>query len=769
MYATSVGEAVTQSDNLKQHSIDLLAVKQQDYEMSQKQTDFIGTLGNAYNEFDVRLKATGETTTEGIQIRKSMTATEEELKNLVGEAGLERLKASGFSIEAIKAEQDTHSKATTAIKLELDQLKDAQNEFTDKQITAVEKRIDSLYRETEALSIWRKAQLAAYDFYAGLMDKQITFKKVVFNAMPSFMNAEKSKLGESITEDEDYRESLRGSSREGLNDDIANAKAELAKLRTEKLQRSISKYSEGNTIGGDDVDTTETPSKKKGTKGKGTASSPDNTQELFRLDIGRDTSHLFQEAKVEADKYSQSLELLNSKESILGFTTENADEKLKLMNGRILELIGQSLEYTDVANGYDSQVSNMVTSNETLNQTLKDQKVNWSELTKEEKQNLIQLNRQDVQTEQTITKLMSLSDQLRVKAQEASKSASSIGIETSKLQIDTPEKKYNKQMNTFNLDKEHETYSLGYDATNEQKRIVEIKYAVMELAEAQRRLKEIENEPNHKIEDLKKQQIEVDKLKNSVDKLTNTKTDKLKNEFSDMVVSWATEGESFGDIWKGIWKEFEKDAIYALMGIKHEGGFLSQLLGGGESGGGILGFIGGLFGGSSSKSSSGTTAKKDHGGENVISSVPKMHDGGIVDTNQLKNDEVLRTLQVGERVLSKDANKMFTSMMADFNPNVFPKTEYVPYLKNPELAKNPIINIQAQQQNQHIEELKTANQLMIQQNQMLAQMVESGGNGGTIVPIITQVSSSDVLKAIQQNPAVFQSILGEQRSRGFSR
>lgn len=778
LYAANIGEATTALEQQQQKQQDLLSVKQQELDMNAKQTEFIGTLANSYVQLQQKLQDVGNDETKAIEIKKSMGVTTEELTKLIGEEGVTRLQQSNWSQEAIRAEQDTHSKATVSIKSEIEEIKTAMDIFTDKQIDAAQTRIDSLYKETEALSIWRRAQLAAYDMYAGIMDKQIKIKTAIFNNMPDFMQGEKTQLGASIDEDRAYLADFSAHARDGLKDDIDQAKAELARLKIQKYQRDYGSGipSSSSNYGGSEVDEDDGKKKRGRKSGNGPANPPpDHEQETFRLDIGRDTEHMLQQAKIAADQYSQSLELLNSKESILGFSTDNANEKLKLMNARIVDLIGQSMEYTDIANGYDQQVNDMVASNETLKKTLDEQKVSWSDLTKEEKQNLIQLNRQDIQNEKTITKLMSLSDKLRVKAQEATKEANHIGIETVKLSIDTPEKKYNKNMSDIELDKQIETAKLGYDATEEQKKLVEAKYRIMELTEATRRLKEIEDTPpvsdtpegrQKKLDDLKKQQLAVEQLKLKLAELNNYKLDKIKTEFADMITDWAVEGKSFGDIWKSIWKDFEKDAIYALMGIKREGGFLTQVLTGGTNSGGLLGFLGGLFGGKN-------TAKKSHDGENIITNAPKMHDGGVVGSKTLKDDEVLRTLQVGERVLSKDANESFNKIMPFFkNQELFAEMKkgspVVPVLRNPELAKQvSTMNSQFQQFQAHIERLDKNNELIMQQNQMLLHLINDGQGGGNTNVVVAGASAEQILKVLDQNPDALWNILNRHKSFGY--
>ena len=62
--------------------------------------------------------------------------------------------------------------------------------------------------------------------------------------------------------------------------------------------------------------------------------------------------------------------------------------------------------------------------------------------------------------------------------------------------------------------------------------------------------------------------------------------------------------------------------------------------------------------------------------------------------------------------------------------------------------------------------LREQNQHMIEQNTLLKGMGESGG-GGQMIVLNTQASSTDVLKALQENPRAVQAILGRQNRMGF--
>ena len=90
-------------------------------------------------------------------------------------------------------------------------------------------------------------------------------------------------------------------------------------------------------------------------------------------------------------------------------------------------------------------------------------------------------------------------------------------------------------------------------------------------------------------------------------------------------------------------------------------------------------------------------------------------------------------------------------------------TPYVPTI-NQQVAKRAI-NIHSN--NITTEKLlREQNAHMLEQNNLLKNMGQSGGDGKMIV-LNTQASSADVLKALQENPRAVQAILGRQNRMGF--
>jgi hypothetical protein len=772
-YAFFSGSALEAQEKLNQAQDDAITQKQSQISQIGQQVQFMETLGKTYEQLRGQLVQYADDETKVTEIKKTMGTVVEQLTAIIGKEATDRVLASDDIQGAIKEEMRIHGEKTAAIQTELDNLSAAQRANAQNTINMSNARIEAMTNEAresikaidaigEALGTLSKLKYEYYQNKATRMNNTAEWlKSAESEDMPWY-----DKIGfQQMTMDTGIISSDQATS------EAQNAQAQADAIRQEAIDTENARKAKaqgviipeltkgietGHSTGTVDPDE---GTKKKGKKGSSTGPTyaPDNSEEIFRLERGRDVNHMLSEAKISADKYTAALAVLSTQESIFGFSTENSNKTLKLMNAEILKLTSQSMEYKELSNDYAQEANDKVASNADLVASLEKLKLSWGTLTLEEKKAFLESNKQYVQDEKTLIRLLELADKLDVAASSAGTKANDIATNAAKLTVDIPMKEYKKKASIDESNKNHEIAGLGYDATDEQRKIIEVRYAVKELVDAVAELDRVTALYGTDSEYYREARARVDNLKVSVDQLNNTRLDKIKGEFSDMVVSWAVEGNSFGSIWKNIWKEFQKDAIYALMGIKKQGGFLSQLLGGiggnaqGGGAGGILGAVIGLF------------AKKAHSGENITTNAPKMHDGGEVTTaSPLKDDEVLRTLQVGERVLSKDANKSFMSI-ADKLRRGDSKQQGILGYNNSNLSgisrgTQVVANISqrtmdiAQQASaetranrDHIAELEKQTGLMTQQNNMLLHLINSGGAGGNTIaqPIIMQQQMSD--------------------------
>ena len=140
-----------------------------------------------------------------------------------------------------------------------------------------------------------------------------------------------------------------------------------------------------------------------------------------------------------------------------------------------------------------------------------------------------------------------------------------------------------------------------------------------------------------------------DQISQELEKLAMTHENAIRSGLADITTSLVVEGESWKDIWQNLWQDLAREAIQVLFGVQNVAkSFLGSLVGGGKGKGkGATEHTGGNI----------NSYPKHHTGASVIG-YPKMHSGGMVEQGrkgvvpQLRNDEVVRTLQVGEEVNS---------------------------------------------------------------------------------------------------------------------
>lgn len=147
VYATSLGAAGNASENALQKNEDLIAAKKQEVEMSQKQTEFIGTLGQSYTKLKQDLASVGDDEKKSTQIKKDLGATEDELAKIVGVDAAKRITSADDINAAISHEQEVHDQKTSDIKTALGKLVTTQKELRDNTIQYCNDRIDAINNE----------------------------------------------------------------------------------------------------------------------------------------------------------------------------------------------------------------------------------------------------------------------------------------------------------------------------------------------------------------------------------------------------------------------------------------------------------------------------------------------------------------------------------------------------------------------------------------------------------------------------------------------
>lgn len=722
IYAANVGESVSKTEQLEQKAKDMISVKQQELDMNKRQVEHIGTLGSAYIQLKDQVAKVGDNEQARIKLLKIIETTEEELGKVVGESGLERIKASDDIQSAITQEQKTHSQKALAIQTSLDELRTTQRKLADDTITYCNERVNAINNEAIAFD-------KAADAIGEALGKIDRFMFEYYRNKTNYLNS----LADGQIQDEWKIAGIvvpEGQDIAAVTDQIkkeaeeANAKAEEIKNKAVSFYANKGStaaslgglYVPGATglkVGGDEVPEQD-GSKKKNTAGNNLKEPADKSAELFRLQKGREVDALFKDLKRSTDDYQAALDRLNTKQDIFGVSADITDHKLSLMNNHILDLMARAMEMESLADDYTQQANDIVANNETLVNALKERKETWKSLSTQERKELLLSYRDYVQDEKTLLKLIDLADELKTKVSDLKKDATKGANDTAKTAISDAVALYDSQMRNLGYNKEYELIGLGRFSTENQQRIINQRYAVEELAFAEKRLKEIQDSP-HSEEDLLKQRNHVESLKQSLDELGD-KFYSIRSEYASMASDILIQNQSLSQVWGKQWNDLANDAIKALFRIQN-------------STPSLLGSLFNLFGGSKLPTFNLAPVTVAANAKGSIGSQQQL--SWIREGNKREAIIPLEDHKERGRQLWLQSGKELGMI----------NTPYVPYLKNPELPQQVAA---ASQQNQNrMTELQLERQtaLMEQQNKLILALLnkpDSGGGTSVAQPIMIQ-------------------------------
>ena len=592
--------------------------------------------------------------------------------------------------------------------------------------------------------------------------------------------------------------------------------------------------------------------------------------EKWEVDKDKMEAHkLFTASEIAAKQYEATLKTLNTQEDIYGKTAKSNVATMELMLARRKSLNDQEWVFTEMSKRKQAELDKEIEKNSVVTDILREQGLEWKNLTKEEQNNLVDSSKLSDAQQKKIKTLSYLVDQYAKKAQEMKSKRIEIDNEMLKTNFSgvfDKEKIYQRRMDEIAYNEKMQKDAIAgreYDPTyNEQIRQIELAALYERRIAQEQRLKELEAEraelqkglpvlieqANNKViasekryEAIKRISIETDRvykekeeeLARAREELASTtndeeravlteriaqlekdlaaaydsvaaaakeaesaesdlmqnrqlrdaaesgntkdaleiedairktesaigdtikKIDETKDKFKDVRSAGAdvfsdliVQGTSFKDVWKRLWNDLANDAIRALFRVQAQGLFAKVLgiaFGGGGKTSGInasYNWAGaastgiGLFGG-----------KTKHDGGAITADLPKMHDGGLVlEKPTLKDDEVTRTLQVGERVLSKEDNKRFEGFMPRLMELAKKGPTMVPAFSPEIMAQTRAVMADSQQTKAQIAELQRSNELLT--GIMQAMMAKEENNGGNVVVL----NSTDVAQVIQMVP-----------------
>lgn len=740
-YAMYTGQAEAAMDNVLTKQQNLLQAKQEELDNIPKQTQWIQTLCDNYTALSAQLvNVAGEEERARI-VKENMGTTIEQLKVLIGEEGVARLEASNMSQDAINAEMTAHSAKTQQVTEEIAEIKKAIAVHTQAAIDAAEARVTSLQNEMSALSVYHQVLEATLEDCAALWDAYVGIQKKVFNMLPE--GGLKSNLAKTIDDNVNFRETIRNRAYSGRKEEIEEAKYQLALLKQKQLAASQNStaYTGGGKIGGDDVDET-------GKAHKGKRSGDKAAQAAERVWLSRDFDHLMEQAKQSADAYSESMEIADMKTQLFGESQATVANKLAMMKQRLQELHSQADAQRSLKAGYDGKVDSFVAGNADIQEAMKEQGVQWSDLSNEQQRKLLQTY---AAQEKTIGRLLDLSDKLKTSIAQTGKEWTKLNSDKTREEYTAPKSLYGQAMSRRQTQESIGVAELGYKADPELKRLVELKAATDQLVLAQAELKRLESLPEKNLDDIQKQKLAVDQLKNKVQELANTYKDKLSESYAAMTEDILLNSKKLSDILGSEIRKLASDAIKSMFGIKQAQNSMFGQMAMGKGGG---------KGAASGAGATGLSIPSaSTGGVGFLA----MADGGVVDepTHILSGE-------AGEEAfinMSKNDDRqkgILAYANAKMGSPLTKPVEYTPYFKNPNLGAAQV-SIQVQQQ-EHIRLLEQQVQI---QTATLEHLLNSSQGGGNVIIAGGGTSDQQILEAIKRNPDAINAMNGRRRGSGF--
>ncbi|MEN6385004.1 MAG: hypothetical protein ABFD79_07370, partial [Phycisphaerales bacterium] len=679
IYAASLGSANAETENTLQKNEDLIAAKKQELEMNQKQTEFIGTLGEAYITLQQQLAETGDDETKAAQIKKDLGATEDELTKIIGQDGMEQIRTADDVNDAIANEQRVHAEKAVGIQTSLNNLVSTQKDLRDNTIKYCNDRIDAINNEAvdfdkAADAIGKslgRIQKIMFEYYKGKAD--------YFTDMANGID----KQGDAIP-GENYIGNLEPVGEDTANQyreiaDNATAAKEAIKAAGIAVAANQSKEAlglgnhwypsgDGSRVGGDETTPVEPKAKKE--PGSNMKTPADREQEFYRKMVGQETTKMFDDAKIAADKYSTALDLLNVKESVFGASTDTVSQRQELMKNRVNELFATVIEYSDAAGEYEQKAQDIIDKNADLKAALDEQKLSWQSMTKEEKKAFIESYMDYKEDQQTMLKLIDLAEKLRVKASEIAKEGNKLGASTVTTALSDQKKLYDESIQKNNLDKEDSIEKLGVNYKKETADVIELMTATKNLGLAKAELKRLETKDgkdNTGSVEYKQQAVAVDKLNNQIATLSD-KTLTVRKGMADMFSGMMRGTTTFSQFWKNACMDFAEQMINSIWRI-NQAGRQSTLL---ES---IFGFT---IGGNKVSSSVNSSSVTSGGGSFLttpITSVSSFASGGQAEGEGTgTSDSILARVSNGEYINKAETVKKYgVGFFEALNNNKIPK------------------------------------------------------------------------------------------------
>lgn len=639
----------------------------------EEEADRLPQLISELQNYTEQLKNSSLTEAEAVVIKQNLSEAEKELADKIGQAGVDRLKAAGFTKEAI----DTEIRYYKALQLEKDKtLKktyETQLNETQTVIESTKKRIEAIKNEIKAENELAQARMAsARATYQSYIDRARKYHdagndEAANDLLNSFAakaaradwEAAYDNLGEVIEANKE-----RAATAEQLGEELGIAEAKYAHYYEVLNPQSSVKDIAGK--GEVEANVKENADGKSSSSGSGSSGKGDYTEKAKRNQLQREWNEILYNSSTNAKAYDNELKKLNSDEQFYGKTVSSHNAKVDLHERRAEQLSKERQQLEEYQKTLEQMLDNEMSANEKVAQAVGYK----NDMTFEEKLKITEVNKELFQQIKSysdiVTKINAVNQKLEENKGKAEDIANTIRSLTQLSQDPTEIYKRNVDMIEAQSALQQHAINNAYNPYNEQHLMgIQIKEANEKLEELRKLRKTyladlmnaiftgdavIQQETQKLLLDLEKNYAQTNE---NLEKMQYQQTAIIREGLADVVTDFVVQGNSLKDIWSNLWQQLATEAIQVLFHVR-------------DASGGLIGAIGNGLGKGKGKGSSPakhtggniTRAPKKYHTGSIVNTYPKMHSGGSVEKGRsgvvpkLRNDEVIRTLQVGEEVNS---------------------------------------------------------------------------------------------------------------------
>lgn len=388
-------------------------------------------------------------------------------------------------------------------------------------------------------------------------------------------------------------------------------------------------------------------------------------------------NRLMYEAKPINEQYIADMQKIIDEENEFGTTIEKQAEKIDLYNRRLSELAGEKTKLQDFMKTLQDDFDSEIVKNSELMSAIGYD----TSAADDVKAARIAANKETISSVKELSSLLSLMAEIENKIKNLDEEQRSVQQNLKSMYVSKKtEDIYAQKMLTMQNEYAIKAKALGTPLNSDEQRratVAQIEYLKQVMIEQEQQIYNWEKELQS--DKAKNDMAEYHRIKNLLDAekvlraehagqmrdLEYQKNAQIREGLAGIAVDFFIQGNTLRSIWSNLWKDLAREAIQRLFKVKAEAS--------------LLGLVLGLFGGKEKLPAAigVTTSGITNGGsitvggitvlsnanmisDAVISSnaIGTMHSGGNVMSGRigvvpaLKDDEVLRTLQVGEEVNS---------------------------------------------------------------------------------------------------------------------